>query len=51
MDAQEVFLTSATGFVLPVVEIDGRPVGNGFVGERVKEIQRIYLEQIELKLS
>ena len=51
MDAQEVFLTSATGFVLPVVEIDGKPVGNGLVGDRVKEIQQIYLEQIELKLS
>ena len=51
MDAQEVFLTSATGFVLPVIEIDGRPVGNGLVGDRVKEIQRIYLEQIKLKLS
>ncbi len=51
MDAQEVFLTSATGFVLPVIEIDGKPVGNGLVGDRVKEIQRIYLEQIELKLS
>ena len=51
MDAQEVFLTSATGFVLPVIEIDGRPVGNGLVGDRVKEIQRIYLEQIKLKIS
>ena len=51
MDAQEVFLTSATGFVLPVIEIDGRPVGTGLVGDRVKEIQRIYLEQIKLKLS
>ena len=51
MDAQEVFFTSATGFVLPVIEIDGRPVGNGLVGDRVKEIQRIYLEQIKLKLS
>ena len=51
MDAQEVFLTSATGFVLPVIEIDGRPVGNGLAGDRVKEIQRIYLEQIKLKLS
>ena len=51
MDAQEVFLTSATGFVLPVIEIDGRPVGNGLVGDRVKEIQRIYSEQIKLKLS
>ena len=51
MDAQEVFLTSATGFVLPVIEIDGKQVGNGLVGNRVKEIQRIYLEQIKLKLT
>ena len=51
MDAQEVFLTSSTGFVLPVIDIDGRQVGNGLVGDRVKEIQRIYIEQIKSKLS
>ena len=51
MDAQEVFLTSSTGFVLPVIEVDGRHVGNGLVGDRVKEIQRIYIEQIKSKLS
>ena len=51
MKAQEVFLTSATGFVIPVVEIDGRSVGNGLVGDMVKEIQRIYIEQIKAKLS
>ena len=50
MNAQEVFLTSATGFVLPVIEIDGRQVGKGLVGDMVKEIQRIYLEQIKVKL-
>ena len=51
MDAQEVFLTSATGFVIPVIEIDGRPVGTGSVGDKAKEIQEIYLEQIKSKLS
>ena len=51
MNAQEVFLTSSTGFVIPVIEIDGRLVGNGLVGDMVKEIQRIYLEQIKAKLS
>ena len=51
MDAQEVFLTSSTGFVIPVIDIDGRQVGNGLVGDRVKEIQRIYIEQIKSKLS
>ncbi len=51
INAQEVFLTSATGFVLPVIEVDGRRVGNGLIGDRVREIQKIYLEQIKLKLS
>ena len=50
MNAQEVFLTSSTGFVLPVIEIDGRQVGKGIVGDMVKQIQRIYLEQIKAKL-
>ena len=50
MNAQEVFLTSATGFVLPVIEVNGRHVGNGLVGDMVKKIQRIYIEQIKLKL-
>ena len=51
MNAQEVFLTSATGFVLPVIEVNGRSVGNGLVGDMVKKIQRIYIEQIKAKLS
>ena len=51
MNAQEVFLTSSTGFVTPVIEVDGRRVGNGLVGNMVKEIQRIYLDQIKAKLS
>ena len=51
MDAQEVFLTSATGFVLPVIEVNGRHVGNGLVGDMVKKIQLIYINQIKAKLS
>ena len=27
--AREAFLTSATNIVMPVVRIDGRPIGNG----------------------
>jgi D-alanine transaminase len=49
MKAQEVFLTSSTGFVVPVIEINGRSVGNGLVGDMVKEIQQIYLKQIKAK--
>ena len=51
MNAQEVFLTSATGFVLPDIEVNGRRVGNGLVGDMVKKIQLIYIDQIKAKLS
>ena len=50
MDAQEVFLTSSTSFVLPVIDIDGRQVGNGMVGAEVKGNQRI-CRVIKSKLS
>ena len=30
--AREAFITSATSLVMPVVEIDGRPVANGHPG-------------------
>jgi D-alanine transaminase len=30
--AREAFVTSATNVVMPVVSIDGKPVGNGFPG-------------------
>ena len=32
MQAREAFLTSASQIVMPVVRIDGRPVGNGAPG-------------------
>lgn len=44
--ADEAFVTSATAFVMPVVEIDGRPVGNGHPGRRTLELRAIYLEQM-----
>jgi D-alanine transaminase len=32
MAAREAFVTSATNVVMPVVSIDGKPIGNGFPG-------------------
>ena len=32
MPAREAFITSASQIVLPVVRIDGRPIGNGAPG-------------------
>lgn len=43
-DAAEAFNTSASGFVLPVVSIDGRPVGNGKPGPLTRRLRALYIE-------
>jgi len=42
--ASEVILTSALHFVLPVIRIDGQPVGSGRPGEMCRELRRLYLD-------
>ena len=42
--AAEAFLTSASTFVLAVVAIDGRPVGDGRPGPLARRLREIYLE-------
>jgi D-alanine transaminase len=42
--AAEAFLTSASSFVMPVVAIDGRPVGNGRPGALTGRLRQLYLE-------
>ena len=42
--AAEAFLTSASNFVLPVVSIDGRPVGDGKPGALTQKLRHLYLE-------
>lgn len=41
-DADEVFLTSTAGGVMPVAELDGAPVGQGGVGELTARIKQTY---------
>jgi D-alanine transaminase len=45
MEADEAFVTSATTFVLAVVEVDGTPVGDGVPGPVAKRLREIYLEE------
>jgi D-alanine transaminase len=45
-EADEAFLTSASNFVLPIVEIDGKRVGGGQPGPVARELRRIFLEEI-----
>ncbi len=44
LDADEAFITSAGAFVLPVVTIDGRSIGNGKPGARTLTLREIYIE-------
>ncbi|MEM9551814.1 MAG: D-amino-acid transaminase [Pseudomonadota bacterium] len=44
-DADEAFITSASTFVMPVVEIDGVPLGDGSPGAVAPRLREIYLEE------
>ncbi|MDZ7708928.1 MAG: D-amino-acid transaminase [Roseovarius sp.] len=43
--ADEAFVTSASAFVLPVVEIDGAVIGSGTPGPVATRLREIYLEE------
>ena len=43
--ADEAFITSASTFVMPVVEIDGVPLGDGVPGRVTPPLREIYLEE------
>lgn len=44
VNAEEAFLTSTTSFVMPVVEIDGKQVGNGKPGPVTDSLLALYRE-------
>jgi D-alanine transaminase len=46
--AREAFVTSATQLVMPVVRIDGRPVGNGAPGLLTSALRRDYHRHAEI---
>lgn len=43
-EAKEAFLTSASNLVLPVVSLDGRPIGSGAPGDISRLLRRRYIE-------
>lgn len=43
--ADEAFITSASSFVTPVVELDGRAIGSGRPGPIVGRLREIYLDE------
>lgn len=44
-EADEAFITSASTFVMPVVEIDGVALGGGVPGPRALRLREIYLDE------
>ena len=44
-ESDEAFITSASTFVMPVVEIDSQPLGTGTPGPLVTRLREIYLEE------
>ncbi len=43
--ADEAFVTSATTFVMPVVSVDGAPVGSGAPGPVARRLREIYIDE------
>ena len=42
---KEAFVTAATAFVCPVVEIDGVELSGGIAGPIVKRLNELYIEE------
>jgi D-alanine transaminase len=45
VSAKEAFITSASAFVLPVIAVDGKSVGEGRPGPLAMKLRRLYIEQ------
>lgn len=44
LNADEAFMSSATVFVLPIIEIDGKMIGDGKVGALTQKLRALYVE-------
>ena len=42
--ASEAFITGAGALILPVVAMDGKPIGNGKVGPMASRLRRLYID-------
>jgi D-alanine transaminase len=47
--ADEAFITSASAFVMPVVELDGTAIGTGKPGQVVSRLREIYLDEMRAR--
>jgi D-alanine transaminase len=44
--ANEAFVTSASALVVPVVEIDGQPIGTGRPGPIAQRLRAYYIQEM-----
>ncbi len=44
--AREIFLTSATSFVKPILRLDGQPVGDGTIGDVARQVFALYARHL-----
>lgn len=44
LEADEAFMSSATIFVLPIVELDGKIIGDGKAGPMVTKLRKVYVD-------
>ena len=44
-DAEEVFITSTAGGIMPVTRLDGKPVGDGLPGPVTQRLAALYWEK------
>lgn len=49
LGAREAFITGAGTLVLPVVAVDGKPVGDGVPGPIAARLRRLYIERAKAK--
>ena len=50
-NAREVFITAATTLVMPVVKLDGQPIGNGHPGLIAPQLREAFFAVAEKTLA
>jgi D-alanine transaminase len=48
--ADEAFLTSASNFVLPIVEIDGKRIGGGQPGPVARRLRQLFIDMASTEI-
>lgn len=51
LDADELMFTDSVGGIVPIVELDGQPVGTGTIGKVTKRLQEAYINLMDEGLA